>query len=264
MLLLSLRWWQCTSCVFDELFIFDLKNLDKSQFEEGLIRIACYDSNSNPLGKNTMIGAYACDATYVYTMNKDHELYRAWVPLMDDEDPEDTGTQGYMKISIQIIGPGEKIKVHDEDAERAAEIKKEAAAGGDLSSLLLSTPVIRKEWKFIVCTVYKCEGLPVMDGKVGIGVMTAKEAGTDAFCKLAFAGGAALKSKVQTKKGNSRMMINPEFNCEMWYPVSIPTMTQAIKFSVWDQDPEKNELIGNVSEKYNVVDKMTGSGVAKW
>lgn len=47
----------------------------------------------------------------VYTMNKDHELYRQWVPLMDDEDPEDTGVQGYLKISVAIIGPGEKVKV---------------------------------------------------------------------------------------------------------------------------------------------------------
>ena len=37
---------------------------------------------------------------------------------------------------------------------------------GDVGSLILSTPVIRKEWQFIVVSVYKMEGLPVMDGKV--------------------------------------------------------------------------------------------------
>jgi hypothetical protein len=40
-----------------------------------------------------MIGAYAIDASMVYSMNKHHEMYRAWVPLMDDEDPDDVGVQ---------------------------------------------------------------------------------------------------------------------------------------------------------------------------
>jgi len=51
---------------------------------------------------NTMIGAFAIDATMVYTMNKEHEMYRKWVPLMDDEDPDDVGVQGYLKISIAV------------------------------------------------------------------------------------------------------------------------------------------------------------------
>jgi hypothetical protein len=87
---------QTTSCVFDELFIFNLPKIDKSAFEEGLIRVACYDSTIMSMigGKNKMIGAYAIDAPMVYTMNKDHEMYRQWIPLIDDEDPEDVGVQG--------------------------------------------------------------------------------------------------------------------------------------------------------------------------
>jgi hypothetical protein len=248
-----------TSCVYDELLIFNMKNLDKETFADGLIRIACYDANSVPFAGNTMIGAYAIDASMVYSMNKYHEMYRAWVPLMDDEDPDDVGVQGYLKISIQIIGPGEKVRIHDEAAELAAEIKRENAAGGDIGSLLLTTPTIRKEWKFVVASVYKCEGLPVMDGKVGMGIATVKQAGTDAFCKLSFAGGKNLKTKVVTKIGTSRTEINPEFNYEMWYPVSVPTMTQVVRFSVWDKDPTESELIGQVIEKYNRVDRLPGS-----
>lgn len=58
------------------------------------------------------------------------------------------------------------MKMHDEDAEIAKEQAAESAAGGDLSSMCLSVPVIRREWKYIVVRVYRCEGLPVMDGKV--------------------------------------------------------------------------------------------------
>jgi hypothetical protein len=51
-------------------------------------------------------------------------------------------------------------------------------------------------------------------------------AGTDAYCKFTFAGGKPIKTKVVTRQGTSRHEINPEFNYEMWYPVSVPTMTQ--------------------------------------
>jgi hypothetical protein len=251
-----------TSCVFDETFIFNLAKMDKSTIEDGIIRVACKDSG---LLGNTMIGAYVVDATLIYTMNKDHEFYRQWVPLMDDSDPEDVGVQGYLKISITMVGPGEKPKTHDEDAERAAEIAKEAMAGSDISSLVLHAPTITKEWKYVVCKLYKCEGLPVMDGKIGVGIISAQEAGTDAFCQLSVGGAKPLKTKVKTVKGGSRKMINPIFCTELWYPISVPTTTQVIKLSVWDEDKTGNELIGNVIERFNHIKKapLQNLGV-KW
>lgn len=110
-----------TSCVFDDLLIFNYKDLEKEQFEEGIIRIAVYDANSIPGAKKTMIGSFTIDAMQVYTSDKNHELYRQWVPLMDDEDADDIGVQGYLKISITILGPGDKIHIHDEDADIAKE-----------------------------------------------------------------------------------------------------------------------------------------------
>ena len=96
---------QVTSCVFGEVFIFNLKDLNKEAFEDGFVRVSGYDSNRLGMagGGNTMIGAYAIDSTMVYTMNKHHELYRQWVSLMDDEDKEDVGVQGYLKLTIQVI-----------------------------------------------------------------------------------------------------------------------------------------------------------------
>jgi hypothetical protein len=221
------------SCVYDELFIFNLKNLDKEAFEEGVIKISVYDANQNPLAKETMIGAYAFDGVSCYSNNKDHEYYREWVALMDDEDPEDVGVQGYLKFSCQIIGPGEKIKVHDLQADLLAEQDKETKSGGDIGSLVLSTPTISKSWSYIVTSVYRCESLPVMDGKIGSGFATVSKAKTDAFCQLSFSGGKPIKTKKNTVFGETRSAINPSFFTELWYPVSLPTMTQMIKFSVW-------------------------------
>lgn len=214
-----------TSCVYDELFIFQVKNVTKDSFAESVIRAAVYDVNSNPLMKKTMIGAYACDATQVYLSNKDHEIYRQWVPLMDDEDSEDVGVQGYMKMTIQIVGPGDKIKVHNELEDIAKENKMETDAGGDIGSLVLTTPVIAKNWEFLVVSVYRCEGLPVMDGKTAI-----SNAKTDSFCQLQFAGGKPLRTKVKRVEGTGRSAMNPEFNCEIWCPVSSPSSTNMIKF----------------------------------
>jgi hypothetical protein len=82
-----------------------MKDLTKESFEEGLVRISCYDSDPLRGFESALIGAYAIDAMMVYTMNKDHEVYRQWVPLMDDTDPEAVGVQGYLKITIQVSIP---------------------------------------------------------------------------------------------------------------------------------------------------------------
>lgn len=251
--------YQQTSCVFDELLIFNFREMDKEAFNEGFIRIAVRDSNSLVFAKNKMIGTYVIDCTQVYTMNKDHEMYRQWVPLMDDEDSDDTGVQGYLKISIQIVGPDDKVKVHDEASDISAEVAKEAAVGGDVGSLILSVPKIRKEWQFVVVSIYRCEGLPVMDGKIGVGSASIA-AKTDAFCQLSFAGGKPIKTKVKTVKGESRLAMNPIFLYDLWYPVSIPTMTQLIKLSVYDHDPDKNELIGSVITKFNLIQQKSKAG----
>ena len=231
-----------TSCVFDQQFIFDIKGLDKHSFEEGLIRISCYDSNS--VSNNELIGRFAMDAPLIYRMNTGHELYRQWVPLMDDEDSKDLGVQGYLKVSISIIGPGDKAKVHNEDDERAEEIAREMAAGSDVGSLIKNLPTIRKEWKFLVVKIYRAEGLPIMDGKLAY-----IKAHTDALCQLTFAGGKPLSTKVVTTRGETREEMTPEFNCELWYPVALPTTTQLVKIHVWDKEAIGKDLIGNISEK---------------
>lgn len=50
-------------------------------------------------------------------------------------------------------------------------------------------------------------------------------------------------------------MMNPFFQTELWYPISMPTMTQVIKLGLFDHDPEKSELIGNIIERLNRVKK---------
>ena len=90
-------------------------------------------------------------------------------------------------------------------------------------------PNIKKQWKWLVVTVYRAESLPIMDGSV-TGLSTGK---TDAFFQVEFAGGHPLTTMIRTVEGDQKML-NPEFSCELWDPVSTPTTTQIIKWSMWD------------------------------
>lgn len=40
-------------------------------------------------------------------------MYRAWVALRDGEGGKETGVQGFLKLSITVLGPGDRQRVHD-------------------------------------------------------------------------------------------------------------------------------------------------------
>ena len=46
-----------------------------------MIKISLLDHDF--IGSNNMIGTFTVDVSYIYKMNKDHELYRMWVALSD-------------------------------------------------------------------------------------------------------------------------------------------------------------------------------------
>lgn len=58
-----------------------------------------------------MIGSCLLDASFVYSQ-PDHELWRQWVALVNEQDPTDDGVQGYLRCSVSIVGPHDKVKVH--------------------------------------------------------------------------------------------------------------------------------------------------------
>ena len=66
------------------------------------------------MASDSMIGSFSVDLTYIYKMDQ-HELFRRWVPLTDVTGETD-GVQGYLKISINVLGPGDKPPVHDPTA----------------------------------------------------------------------------------------------------------------------------------------------------
>jgi hypothetical protein len=76
-----------------------------------------------------------------------------------DENPEETGVQGYLKLSVQIVGPGDRLKVHDEMEDMKKEQAAMAKSGGDIGSMVIMPPAIKKEWKYLVTNVWRAEYL---------------------------------------------------------------------------------------------------------
>ena len=105
-------------CVFDEVFFFQYKSVGAAELDAGRIEFAVYDANT--ILRNTLIGVYHMDATLVY-LESHHEVYRKWVALMDYDNAKDKGIQGFLLVSVCILGPGDEPVVHDRDAEIAAE-----------------------------------------------------------------------------------------------------------------------------------------------
>lgn len=42
-----------------------------------------------------------------------HEVYRAWVALRETESGKEFGVQGFLKLSVTVLGPGDRQRVHD-------------------------------------------------------------------------------------------------------------------------------------------------------
>lgn len=98
------------SPIFNETLFFELSNVTQNELEEAVIELSLFDYNS--LATNSFIGKFTVDAAYIYQMNSDHELYRKWVILTDTTDSTE-GAKGYLRVSINVLGPGDRPPVHN-------------------------------------------------------------------------------------------------------------------------------------------------------
>jgi hypothetical protein len=113
---------------------------------------------------------YACAPTAVFS------LWRAlcvvgrvlrcvdnpqWVALVDDLDEKDEGIQGYLRLSVAVVGPGDKLKIHDpsEKESMTGGIDRGASGGKDATSAsalqLLIPPTVKQDLRFLVVTLHK-------------------------------------------------------------------------------------------------------------
>ncbi|POM58592.1 Dysferlin-like protein, partial [Phytophthora palmivora] len=240
-------------CVFDEILFFNFPNIGRHELREASIKVPSHISvyDKERVLKDNLIGIYQLDCLSVHAQ-PDHELYRQWIAVHDNLNSKDRGIQGFLLISVVVLGPGDALRVHDREAEVEQEL---AEATGEIlpdandqritPPLVLVPPAIELKLQFLVVRVLRAEHLPAMDsGGLLIGAQ-----GIDAFLQVVFAANAPCKSSVVTVKGRGNLA--PDFYEELWLPVRIPTFSRHIGLSVWDRDlTSPNELVGVASHDF--------------
>jgi hypothetical protein len=220
--------WARTSCVFDHIMWFDFKGLSKQEIETATIRVSVFDVDM--IASNDLIGEYSFDAAYVY-FREHHELHHQWIGLSDPTNSEKQGVQGFLKLSVAVLGPGDKRNSWDpRDEEREA--AEEADKG--ITAKLLMPPAVERKLEFLVVGVHLAEHLPALDAPQLFGLI---QGGIDAFVQVDFGGGTPARTRRETRKGVSGQLdpIWPASN-ELWIPVLTPTMSTRVRVTLWDED----------------------------
>ena len=233
-----------TSAVWDETLFLNFPNMEKEQMEDAVIKVSVFDADT--FTRDDLIGSYSMDASYVY-FQPHHEVHNQWVGITDPTNADDTGVQGYLKLSVAVLGPGDKRHQYDakEEAEMAA---KEKSQG--VQSMLLMPPQIERQLKFLVLTVHRADHMPAMDSETVL-----SKAGIDAYVEASFAGNPPIRTKYKTVKGVSGQLA-ANFDTELWMPVLTPTMTNRIELTLWDYDRlASNDRVGTIYLKFNQIEK---------
>ncbi|KAJ3432654.1 c2 calcium-dependent membrane targeting [Anaeramoeba flamelloides] len=210
------------SCTFDHLFFFNFK-WKPEEFQKKKIAIKVLDSNT--VRRNVLIGQYELDSSFVYG-ETDHEIWHRWL-LLTDTDSNDGG-QGFLKVSVIVLGPGDQSKTHESYGIDDEEVDEN---NQDLQSLILRPPEIESQGYHLKVYCYKAEHLPKMDrfGKA------------DPFVSVRFGGNIEVRSKVKKKT------FSPVWNEELRIPVFTPTLSNMIELQLydWEKKTKSNDLISS-------------------
>ncbi|CAM9402960.1 unnamed protein product [Ectocarpus sp. 12 AP-2014] len=230
------------SAVFDEVLYFNLPNLSRDQLMQATVNLRVLDANT--FLRDSLIGSYQFDLLGIY-VEKGHEVYRVWVALRDAESGEERGVQGFLKLSVTVLGPGDRQRVHDMVEEMQEELAKEAeTGGGGRGGLVLMGPaLIPQDLRFLVVYVFSAEGLP---GFSSVGIPS-----VNALVQVDFAGNPPLRSTAVKAKG--RDGLSPGWAQELWLPVMVPTHSTSIDLSVWHKEMTGREVIAHAYFDFNAI-----------
>lgn len=95
--------------VWDSLLSFNIRDVDEQMLSQQTITISVLDASSGVV-RRRMVGLHTLDSLSVY-YQPDHELLKTWLGLLDPQ-AANNGLQGYLRVSISILGPGDQPKLH--------------------------------------------------------------------------------------------------------------------------------------------------------
>ncbi|CAI2384461.1 unnamed protein product [Moneuplotes crassus] len=226
------------SPIFNETLYFELNKMSETELEQAVIDLSLYDYNA--LSTNSFIGKFTIDAAYIYQMNPDHELYRKWVILTDTTDATE-GVKGYLRVTINVLGPGDRPPVHNE-------MKDLKSKGDDGENNIFSPGHVEKRGMLMKMNLYKAEHLPPTD------LYNNK---TDSYVKVSFAGVGIRSKEVPDER-------NPVYNQQLQIPVVLPCMNSKIRCEVWDADWGRDERTGTFIATFPTNDKDRKPTESMW
>lgn len=226
------------SPIFNDTLFFELRNVAQIELEQTVIELSLSDYNS--LAFNSFIGKFTIDAAYIYQMNSDHELYRKWVILTDTTDATE-GVKGYLRVSINVLGPGDRPPVHNEQKD----LKNKQDDG---ESNIFSPGHIDKKGLLLKFNLYRAEHLPPTD-------LFSNQ--TDAYVKISFAG-IGINSKAISRDRN------PTWNSQLQIPLTLPVMNRKIRCEIWDDDVGRDERTGTFIVDFPTNQKDQHETEPKW
>ncbi|OQS02130.1 hypothetical protein THRCLA_05475 [Thraustotheca clavata] len=230
------------SAVWDEVLIFTFRNLDKDDVEAGFIKLSVMDANT--LARAELIGDVQFDVSFIYS-HMNHQICNKWLGLTA---PGQDGIQGYLRVSITIVGPGDKFVTPP-------------PIGPDNSGLdaVMMPSSVKQDVVFLVCKIHVGEHLPPMDSLLG-----GLKQGLDAYVQCSLGSGKPTRTRVKTKSGE-RHTLNPAFNDELWLVMREPSMANQIVLCVKDWDKiGKDEVVAHSYQSLRLIKKLGGSMGPMW
>ncbi|GBG24784.1 Fer-1-like protein 4 [Hondaea fermentalgiana] len=260
------------SCVFDEQLFLDLNDMDENTVEAATIKFSVFDADL--ISRNDLIGSFTFNLIDVY-YRVDHAHKNQWIGLIDEKNPKDTGVQGYAKVSVTVVGPGDTVNLDEDD-----DAKNDDGVHDEEIAEVLLPPNVQQELRFLRAQVYIAEDLPALDRSK----LTGTE-GLDAFVKMKFSGNPPCKTSVVSvsrPRTTARQMIDDAahrrseslrvvFNEELWMPTFNPRLARNVNISVYDYDKaSSNDLVSTLLVNYQDVIRSTprfprkGGIVPRW
>ncbi|XP_013884160.1 myoferlin [Austrofundulus limnaeus] len=215
---------------FDEMFFYNVTMLPSELLDES-ISLRVYDAFS--LRADSLMGEFKLDVGYIYD-EPGHAIMRKWL-LLSDLDDSCSGTRGYLKVSIFIVGTG------DEPPTEKRELNEEQ---DDIEGNLLVPAGVTMRWATLNLKVYRAEDMPQMDDafvqtmKQVFGGDGDKKNLVDPYLEVSFAG-KKLCTKIMEKNAN------PEWNQVINLQFKFPSMCERIKLTMYDWDRlSKDDAVG--------------------
>ncbi|KAK5850635.1 hypothetical protein PBY51_001496 [Eleginops maclovinus] len=228
---------------FDEMFFYNVHMLPSDLFDK---HISFRVYNSYSLRADSLMGEFKLDVGYVYD-EPAHCVLRKWL-LLNDPDDSSSGSKGYLKVSLFVVGAGDEPPVEKRDSNDDQD---------DIESNLLLPAGVTLRWATLSLKVFRAEDVPQMDDafvqsmKEIFGGNENKKNLVDPFLEARFAG-KKLCTQIIEKNAN------PEWNQVLNLQVKFPSMCERVKLTVFDWD----RLTGNdaIGTTYLNLSKIASSG----